>query len=80
VLSLQIFRLLRSRSISLGGWWRRIRRGAIRPARAAWSVPRLLAAPRSNRKSLVSGLHVVMGYLRKSLKPPSLAHHLTQAG
>ena len=29
VLSLPLFRLLRSRSLSLGGWWPRIRRGAV---------------------------------------------------
>jgi hypothetical protein len=28
----------------LGGWWPRIRRGASRPARAAWVVQRLEAA------------------------------------
>jgi hypothetical protein len=44
VLSLRHFRLASWRSLSLGGWWPRIRRGALRPARAAWSVPRLVAA------------------------------------
>ena len=41
VLSLRHFRLASWCSLSLGGWWPRIRRGATRPARAA---QRLLAA------------------------------------
>jgi hypothetical protein len=44
VLSLRHFRLARWCSLSLGGWSPRIRRGASRPARAAWVVQRLLAA------------------------------------
>src|SRR5271163_4168111 len=44
VLSLRHLRLARWCSLSLGGWWPRIRRGASRPARAAWSVQRLEAA------------------------------------
>jgi hypothetical protein len=44
VLSLRHFRLASWCSLSLGGWWPRFRRGASRPARAAWSVQRLVAA------------------------------------
>jgi len=48
VLSLPIFRLVRSRSLSLGAWvpknLARRTKAAARPARAAWAVQRLLAA------------------------------------
>ena len=48
VLSLPNFRLVRSRSLSLGAWvaknLARRRKQSARPARAAWAVQRLLAA------------------------------------